>query len=119
MSNKYEELEILYTNLGKVIFEGLSNYAKYDYCIWIRIGGRQKIIVCHCWLEEKEALSNKKMTSKEDEMGVVASYNNIASYNFRSTTQVATSTLQGPLMFLKAAYTSCPSYIDRCVIANL
>ncbi|CAB3995848.1 Transformation transcription domain-associated, partial [Paramuricea clavata] len=60
MTDKYEELELLYTNLGKVIYEGLINYAK-------------------------------------------------------PATQVATSTLQGPLMFLKAAYTSCPSYIDRLI----
>lgn len=33
MTNKYEELEHLYTNLGKIIFEGLSNYAKYDCCV--------------------------------------------------------------------------------------
>ncbi|XP_028408078.1 transformation/transcription domain-associated protein-like isoform X2 [Dendronephthya gigantea] len=61
VTNKYEELEILYSNLGKAIYEGLSNYTK-------------------------------------------------------SATQVATSTLQGPLMFLKAAYTSCPSYIDRLIV---
>ena len=30
-TNKYEELEFLYTNLGKVIYEGLSNYAKYVF----------------------------------------------------------------------------------------
>ncbi|XP_046847243.1 transformation/transcription domain-associated protein-like isoform X2 [Xenia sp. Carnegie-2017] len=59
-TDKYEELELLYTNLGKVIYEGLSNYAK-------------------------------------------------------SATQVATSTLQGPLLFLKAAFSSCPSYIDRLI----
>ena len=30
MTAKYEELEQLYTGLGKIIYEGLTNYAKYD-----------------------------------------------------------------------------------------
>jgi hypothetical protein len=34
MANKYEELELLYTNLGKVIYEGLSNFAKYEITVF-------------------------------------------------------------------------------------
>ena len=33
MTDKYPELEMLYTGLGKFIFDGLSNYAKYVHNI--------------------------------------------------------------------------------------